>query len=33
MVGTILSMLGYELSEATLNEIIAEIDEDGMYPI
>ncbi|OXU25646.1 hypothetical protein TSAR_013611 [Trichomalopsis sarcophagae] len=31
MVGTILSMLGYELSETTLQEIIAEVDEDGMY--
>lgn len=29
MVGTILSMLGYELSESTLAEIIAEVDEDG----
>lgn len=29
MVGTILSMLGYELSESTLQEIIAEVDEDG----
>lgn len=29
MVGTILTMLGYELSESTLAEIIAEVDEDG----
>ncbi|XP_011307330.1 troponin C, isoallergen Bla g 6.0101-like [Diachasmimorpha longicaudata] len=29
MVGTILAMLGYELSEETLAEIIAEVDEDG----
>lgn len=29
MVGTILAMLGYELSEATLMEIIKEVDEDG----
>ncbi|XP_011503830.1 PREDICTED: calmodulin-like protein 11 isoform X1 [Ceratosolen solmsi marchali] len=29
MVGTILSMLGYDLTESTLQEIIAEVDEDG----
>lgn len=29
MVGTILEMLGHELDEATLKEIIAEVDEDG----
>lgn len=29
MVGTILTMLGYELSEKTLQEIIKEVDEDG----
>lgn len=29
MVGTILTMLGHELSENTLAEIIAEVDEDG----
>uniref|UniRef100_A0ABD2W9V1 EF-hand domain-containing protein n=1 Tax=Trichogramma kaykai TaxID=54128 RepID=A0ABD2W9V1_9HYME len=29
MIGTILSMLGYELSESTLQEIISEVDEDG----
>lgn len=29
MVGTILTMLGYELSEKTLKEIITEVDEDG----
>lgn len=29
MVGTILTMLGYELSEKTLKEIIQEVDEDG----
>jgi len=29
MVGTILTMLGYELSEKTLHEIIKEVDEDG----
>lgn len=31
MVGTILTMLGHELSENTLAEIIAEVDEDGKY--
>lgn len=30
MVGTILTMLGYELSEKTLQEIIKEVDEDGV---
>lgn len=29
MVGTILTMLGHEVSENTLQEIISEIDEDG----
>lgn len=29
MVGTILSMLGHQLDDATLAEIIAEVDEDG----
>lgn len=29
MVGTILTMLGHELSDVTLQEIISEIDEDG----
>lgn len=29
MVGTILNMLGYEQTEETLAEIIAEVDEDG----
>ncbi|XP_018394459.1 PREDICTED: troponin C-like [Cyphomyrmex costatus] len=29
MVGTILTMLGHELSENTLQEIISEVDEDG----
>ncbi|XP_015602339.1 troponin C [Cephus cinctus] len=29
MIGTILGMLGHELSEDTLKEIISEIDEDG----
>uniref|UniRef100_A0A1A9X4F1 EF-hand domain-containing protein n=1 Tax=Glossina brevipalpis TaxID=37001 RepID=A0A1A9X4F1_9MUSC len=29
MVGTILSMLGHQLDDATLHEIIAEVDEDG----
>lgn len=29
MVGVILSMLGHELSEETLREIIAEVDVDG----
>ncbi|XP_014481546.1 PREDICTED: troponin C, isoform 1-like [Dinoponera quadriceps] len=29
MVGTILTMLGHELSESTLQEIIMEVDEDG----
>ncbi|KAH0953085.1 hypothetical protein HN011_002884 [Eciton burchellii] len=29
MVGTIMNMLGYELSEKTLQEIIKEVDEDG----
>jgi len=29
MVGTILTMLGYELSDSTLQEIISEVDEDG----
>ncbi|CAL7951885.1 unnamed protein product [Xylocopa violacea] len=32
MVGTILTMLGYELSEKTLKEIITEVDEDGETP-
>lgn len=31
MVGTILEMLGHELDEATLKEIIDEIDQDGMF--
>lgn len=29
MVGTILAMLGHELSEETLRQIIAEVDVDG----
>lgn len=29
MIGTILEMLGHELDEATLKEIITEVDEDG----
>lgn len=29
MVGTILQMLGHELSDARLNEIIKEVDADG----
>ncbi|EDW44091.1 GM13554 [Drosophila sechellia] len=29
MVGTILSMLGHQLDDATLADIIAEVDEDG----
>lgn len=29
MVGTILAMLGYELSEKALQDIIREVDEDG----
>jgi len=29
MVGTILSMLGPQLDDATLADIIAEVDEDG----
>lgn len=29
MVGTILAMLGYELSEKALQDIISEVDEDG----
>lgn len=29
MVGTILSMLGHQLDDKTLGEIIAEVDEDG----
>lgn len=33
MVGTILEMLGHELDEATLKEIIDEIDQDGMLII
>jgi Ca2+-binding EF-hand superfamily protein len=31
MVGTILSMLGYDLTESILQEIISEVDEDGEY--
>jgi len=31
MVGTIMNMLGYELSEKTLQEIIKEVDEDGEW--
>jgi Ca2+-binding EF-hand superfamily protein len=30
-VGTIMNMLGYELSEKTLQEIIKEVDEDGEW--
>lgn len=29
MIGTILEMLGHELDEASLNEIISEVDQDG----
>lgn len=29
MIGTILEMLGHELDEDTLKEIITEVDEDG----
>lgn len=29
MVGTILGMLGHQLDEKMLNEIVAEVDEDG----
>lgn len=29
MVGTILSMLGHQLDDATLAEIIADVDEDS----
>ncbi|XP_012269576.2 troponin C, isoallergen Bla g 6.0101-like [Athalia rosae] len=29
MIGTILAMLGHELDDATLNELIAELDIDG----
>lgn len=29
MVGTILAMLGHQLDEKMLNEIVAEVDEDG----
>ncbi|XP_050745844.1 troponin C isoform X25 [Drosophila biarmipes] len=29
MVGTILSMLGHQLDDATLADIVAEVDEDG----
>lgn len=29
MIGTILEMLGHELDESTLKEIIDEIDQDG----
>lgn len=31
MVGTILGMLGHQVSEETLKEIILEVDEDGQY--
>lgn len=31
MVGPILEMLGNELDEATLKEIIHEVDQDGWY--
>lgn len=31
MIGTILEMLGHELDEQTLKEIIQEIDQDGKY--
>lgn len=31
MIGTILEMLGHELDDDTLKEIIAEVDEDGEY--
>lgn len=30
MIGTILSMLGVQTTEKILDEIIAEVDEDGM---
>lgn len=29
MVGTILGMLGHQLDEKMLNEVVAEVDEDG----
>lgn len=31
MIGTILEMLGHQLDDATLQEIIAEVDEDGNW--
>lgn len=31
MVGTILQMLGHDLSEKMLNEIIEEVDADGKF--
>lgn len=33
MVGTILNMLGIQITDKMLDEIIAEVDEDGMYNI